>query len=520
MLIGLMGSSFVGNGMLSTAVVIAGVISVGIAHGFINAPVVTHVAHSELARQIGANSATTAYRFLERIGHVVGPVLVAQLFLIWGQSPQILAGIGIATAIWASSSSCTARRRAWSRRSGDGTMIDRIRARSVGIVAGLLLSILAASAPAQEKFASKWFRYGPGVDTAWTISADPAKPLRLSVQRKARASSASSKRVLVLYPRPSSAYDIAITKILQEFDAKDVDATVTVINFEMNDVRGTESIQFAENNKIDLIFAMGSDPPPGFSTTTAAARSRSCRCARKIRSNWGRSRITSAAAAPFCVHVAECPGRSADGLREGIAARPQESGRAGRQQECERGADPGGAHCVLCAPDRNSSHLGSGAESVEGARRAGPDRAERGPDHAQSDPDLSKSLFWMTGSTSVFLEIRTVNEHADRVPVVSVVPEIVKAGPDTAVLAIGVSFESNAHLAAIYGAQILAGRAKAGDLKVGLVSPPDIAISFMKAREIGLRIPFNFYESASFIYDYEGRPARTTASKVLPEKEN
>jgi putative tryptophan/tyrosine transport system substrate-binding protein len=52
------------------------------------------------------------------------------------------------------------------------------------------------------------------------------------------------------------------------------------------------------------------------------------------------------------------------------------------------------------------------------------------------------------------------------------------------------------------------------------VSPPDIAISFLKAREIGLRIPFNFYESASFIYDYEGRPARTIASKVLLDKEN
>ena len=138
----------------------------------------------------------------------------------------------------------------------------------------------------------------------------------------------------------------------------------------------------------------------------------------------------------------------------------------------------------------------------------------------KSDPDLSKSLFWMTGSTSVFREISTVNEHADRVPVVSVVPEIVKAGQDTAVLAIGVSFESNAHLAAIYGAEILSGRTKVGDLKVGLVSPPDIAISFMKAREIGLRVPFNFYESASFIYDYEGRPARTIASKVVFEKEN
>ncbi|MET0634018.1 MAG: ABC transporter substrate binding protein [Xanthobacteraceae bacterium] len=400
-------------------------------------------------------------------------------------------------------------------------MIDRIRARSVAIVAGLLLSTLAASAPAQEKFASKWFRYGPGVDTAWTISADPAKPLQLSVQRKARASSASSKRVLVLYPRPSSAYDIAITKILQEFDAKDVDATVTVINFEMNDVRGTESIQFAENNKIDLIFAMGSE-------STAW-----------LFDNYRGGKIPV---------VSVC---SKDPVQ------------LGQIKDYERGSGSNFAFTSLNVPvevqmayvkelrpdlknlavlvdSKNVSAVQTQAEPIASfARQTGIQviwGAVQNPSKAReelvpivqsavqtmrkSDPDLSKSLFWMTGSTSVFLEIRTVNEHADRVPVVSVVPEIVKAGPDTAVLAIGVSFESNAHLAAIYGAQILAGRAKAGDLKVGLVSPPDIAISFMKAREIGLRIPFNFYESASFIYDYEGRPARTTASKVLPEKEN
>ena len=39
----------------------------------------------------------------------------------------------------------------------------------------------------------------------------------------------------MLYPRPSSAYDIAITKILHVFDAKESNANVTVINFEMND---------------------------------------------------------------------------------------------------------------------------------------------------------------------------------------------------------------------------------------------------------------------------------------------
>ena len=48
--------------------------------------------------QIGANPVTTTYRFLERIGHVAGPFLVGQFFLIWGQSPHVLIWIGIATA--------------------------------------------------------------------------------------------------------------------------------------------------------------------------------------------------------------------------------------------------------------------------------------------------------------------------------------------------------------------------------------------------------------------------------------
>jgi len=97
-LAGLMGSHLLGNGLLSTAVVMVGVIMVGIAHGFINAPVVTHVGHSALATRIGATPVTTTYRFLERGGHIAGPFLVSQLFLIWGQGPHILAWIGIVTA--------------------------------------------------------------------------------------------------------------------------------------------------------------------------------------------------------------------------------------------------------------------------------------------------------------------------------------------------------------------------------------------------------------------------------------
>ena len=33
----------------------------------------------------------------------------------------------------------------------------------------------------------------------------------------------------------------------------------------------------------------------------------------------------------------------------------------------------------------------------------------------------------------------------------------------------------------------------------------------LKAREIGLRVPFSYYEIASFVYDYDVKPVRTVA---------
>jgi predicted MFS family arabinose efflux permease len=98
-MVGLMGSSYVGNGPLGTAGVLAGTILIGLAHGLINAPVVTHVAHLELAKRVGANPVTTSYRFLERAGHVAGPFVVAQLFVLLGQDAGILAWIGIVIII-------------------------------------------------------------------------------------------------------------------------------------------------------------------------------------------------------------------------------------------------------------------------------------------------------------------------------------------------------------------------------------------------------------------------------------
>src|SRR4051794_3113957 len=75
-MVGFMGSPVVGNGLLSTTTIVVAVLIVGVAHGFINAPVVTHVGQTALAKRIGVNPTTTAYRFLERGGHVAGPLLL------------------------------------------------------------------------------------------------------------------------------------------------------------------------------------------------------------------------------------------------------------------------------------------------------------------------------------------------------------------------------------------------------------------------------------------------------------
>jgi ABC-type uncharacterized transport system substrate-binding protein len=384
------------------------------------------------------------------------------------------------------------------------------------LIAGLLM-LWPAAAPAQDQGAAAWFRYGAGVDSAWDVATDAARPMHVTIRRKGADRKAAVKRVLVLYPRPSSAYDIAITKILHVFESKNLNAEFAVVNFAMNDENGTRAIKNAEADKADLIFAMGSE-----STAWLYDHYR------------GGAIPVISVCSKDPVQLGQMPDYT-QGSKSNFAFTslnvPIDA-----QMAYVRELRPDLRNLAVLVDSKNVSAVQTQAEPIAAyARQRGiqviwgavqnPANAREELEHIvrsavhtmrKSDPDLSRSLFWVTGSTSVFLEIRTINENSDRVPVISVIPEIVKAGPDTAVIGIGVSFESNAHLSAIYGAEVLTGKAKVGDLKVGLVSPPDIAISFLKAREIGLRVPFSFFESASSVYDYEGKPVRSTAGKTGP----
>ncbi|MBF0218651.1 MAG: hypothetical protein HQL49_03860 [Gammaproteobacteria bacterium] len=130
------------------------------------------------------------------------------------------------------------------------------------------------------------------------------------------------------------------------------------------------------------------------------------------------------------------------------------------------------------------------------------------------DPDLKNSLFLMTSSTAIFSHTKTINNFSGNIPVVAAIPNAVTTGADSAVLAFGIDRRSNAHLAAQYAVSILRDGVKPADLQVGVVTPPDISVNFMVAKKIGLKIPFHFLELATSIYNYEGKIVRDFGKDV------
>lgn len=87
--------------VIETLVLLVGVFIVGLAHGAINAPVVTHVANGAFAAHIGIAPATAIYRFLERFGHIAGPIVVGQLLYLGDNSVLVIGWIGLAILIFA-----------------------------------------------------------------------------------------------------------------------------------------------------------------------------------------------------------------------------------------------------------------------------------------------------------------------------------------------------------------------------------------------------------------------------------
>ncbi len=366
-----------------------------------------------------------------------------------------------------------------------------------------------AYAAAPETSLGDWFRVGGAVQEDWKIVPDVGDPFMGRVVRQGRTPGEAKQKVLVVYPRPSSAYDVAITQILSVFASKGIDADFTIYNFRNSHERGQAAIALAEAEGYDIVMSMGSESTAWFYENYRGGRlpvvsvcskdpvllGQAARYDEGAGGNFAFTSLNMPVEVQFSYIAQALPGLQNMGiLVDGQNVSAVET-QAKPMAEYVRQRGMQVFDMVVNNPKDARAELSEiVADTVAQMRK--------------SDPKLEKSLFWITGSTAVFKEIETINAHADRVPVLSVVPEVVNGTEATAVLSIGISFESNAHLAAIYAGEVLSARRSVGALPVGIVSPPDIAINFKKAREIGLRVPFNFFESATYIYGYDGKQVR------------
>ncbi len=80
---------------LTTLLIVVGICMIGLAHGLINAPVVTHVMQTEVAARSGSSQVGAAYRFMERAGHTLGPIIMGQLFVQAGVSYVAFAWVAL-----------------------------------------------------------------------------------------------------------------------------------------------------------------------------------------------------------------------------------------------------------------------------------------------------------------------------------------------------------------------------------------------------------------------------------------
>ncbi len=371
-----------------------------------------------------------------------------------------------------------------------------------------LALLIALPAHASDLLASHWFALDDRALQHWTVSQpDPADDRRLLIQRK-EALAGPQRRVTVIYPRKSSAYDTAMTAILADFAARQLNVEFLAVNYATDAQRGAALLDEARRDGSAMLFAMGSETVDWMY---------------QAHRDIAIPVVTVCAKDP--VQLGQMP--DYDQGSGNSFAFTSLNPLLEVQIEYLRDLKPQLKNIAILVDAKNASAVETQARPLaEALGRQGltvldvtvtePLQARQQlatlvpqavAEMRRTDPTLAHSLFWITGSTSVFAEIATITAQSDRVPVLSAVPEVVQAGRDSAVLSIGVSFESNARLAAVYGAEILGGR-KPGEMKVGVVSPPDIAVNFRRAREIGLKIPFAFFEAASFIYDAEGRPVR------------
>jgi len=354
----------------------------------------------------------------------------------------------------------------------------------------------------------EWFTPTEQLLTDWLIVPDPASLFRISLSQRTQVDSTiDTKKILFFYTKQHTLYDKVVGQVLAVFLEKNIPVEVSLVLAEENDA-ALYALSRAEANNIDLIFAMGSsstaflhDNYQNGAIPVVTLLSKDpvlLGQASDYESGSGTNIAYTSVGVPVELQMSYFQTLVPD-LKNIVVLYAQDNVSAVKTQ-----VEPLDAYAK--AADINIIHVAT--ETEEDLDEVIAELEKKLPVAIarinNRDPEMQESILLVTSTGSIVKVFETVNAIAGNTPVVSLFPGLVQEGAVSAVLSVGVSFDSNAILAALYGIQILQDDVAPGDLPVGVITPPDVAISFSKAREIGLKIPFAFFESAAVVYDIDG----------------
>jgi len=386
---------------------------------------------------------------------------------------------------------------------------------------GILLFIFQTSLiAATAKDSISWLKVPQEIQKNWKVTYSTEDLSVMTIKSTwSKDNSETSKKIYSIVPKKSSSYKMATAKLLEVLHIEGIPAEITIINFAKKDERGISILKQAEAEKVDLIFTMGSESAELVHKYYKGKKIPVVTCTNKDPVPLGQMKnytegshnniATTSLNVPLDIQLSYLfelvPELENIGL---MYNKNHKQVMATEVIPAKREFTKRNLNVIDVAVESRDT-------SKEKLKIIIPQVINQ---MRKNDPQLKKSVFWITSSTAIFSQIKTINMYSDIVPVVSSIPNAVKKGDDSAVLAIGIDRRNNAHLASIYAVKILRGEVKPGDLIVGIVTPPDVAINFRIAKKIGLKIPFRFFESAAFIYDYEGEMVRSFGETVEKKK--
>ncbi|WP_157964636.1 ABC transporter substrate-binding protein [Algibacillus agarilyticus] len=358
-----------------------------------------------------------------------------------------------------------------------------------------------------------WLKISESNNKNWSVNFSNNE--QLSMELKSKQAIDNEKRIFVILPKKSNSYILAINKFLEKLGQSEISAHISVFNFDKKNQLGLNILALAKEQKIDLIFSIGSETAllvnkhfKGEAIPVVTAINKDPVLLGFVDDYTSPSNHNIAYTTlniPLSVQLNYLktlkPNLKAIGLIY------NNTHNAVLQTE-------------VLPMKKTFKKMGIEIIDIEVSSRetAKTELQQQFPSAIKQlqniDTDLNDTLFWLTSSTAAFSEIATINQFAQNIPVIGSIPNIVKPGDNSAVLGIGIDRRNNALLASIYAIKILRKELNVEDLPVGVVSPPDIAINFRVAKKIGLKIPFDFFESSDFIYNYEGKTARAFGENI------